>query len=196
VLTAALVGAGVLFGATEVAVAALAEAAAVPGAAGPLLGLWGLGSLCGGVAVARFGGGAQTGRGLAVLLAVLGVGHALLAAATGSWIVLGLLITAAGSMIAPVLASAYGMVDQITARGTSTEAFAWLATATAVGTAAGAALAGAMVETGGAEAGFLLAGTAAALSACMAGRLRVSPPPDRPDCGPALTVERGALATA
>ncbi len=136
----------------------------------PLLGLWGLGSLCGGVVVARFAaGGAQTGRGLAALLVVLGAGHAALAAAGSHWLALGVLITAAGSMIAPILGTAYGMVDQITPASSRTEAFAWLATATAVGTAIGAALAGVLVDIRGAGAGFLLAGTAAMLAAALAG---------------------------
>lgn len=170
VLTAALVGVGVVFGATEVAVTALSTSLGAPGAAGPLLGLWGLGSLCGGVVVARFtGGGAQSGRGLAALLVVLGAGHAALAAAGSHWLVLGVLITAAGSMIAPILGSAYGMVDRIAPTGTRTEAFAWLATATAVGSAIGAALAGVLVDAQGAAAGFLLAATAATLAAALAG---------------------------
>lgn len=177
VLIVTLVGVGVLFGATEVAVTALSTSLGAPGAAGLLLALWGVGSLCGGVAVARFaGGGAQTGRGLAALLVVLGGGHAALAAAGGRWLVLGVLITVAGSMIAPILSTAYGMVDRIAPPGTRTEAFAWLATATAAGTAVGAALAGALVDAGGAGAGFLLAGTAAALAAAVAGTgLRLDP---------------------
>lgn len=181
VLIAVLIGVGILFGATEIGVTALTEALGAPQAAGPLLGLWGLGSLCGGVVVARYGGGAKTGRGLAVLLAVLAIGHAALATATSHWVFLGVLIAAAGSMIAPILATAYGMIDQIVPTGTRTEAFAWLATATAVGTAIGAALAGALVETSGPAAGFLLAGLAAAFAAGLAGRgLRVTTNPATP----------------
>jgi MFS family permease len=177
VLVAALVGVGMLFGATEVAVTALAETLGAPRAAGPLLGLWGLGSLCGGVVAARLSGGARSGRGLAGLLVALGAGHAALAAGTGGWILLAVLITLAGSMIAPILGAAYGLVDQLAPAGTHTEAFAWLATASAVGTAAGAALAGTLVETRGAAVGFLLAGAAALLAAGLIGsRLRVAPP--------------------
>ena len=168
VLVVVLVGVGVLFGATEVAVTATTEAWGSPGSAGPLLGLWGLGSLCGGVAAARFGGGARTGRGLAAMLVALGLGHASLAAATDDVLLMGLLIAAAGSMIAPILATAYAMVDAIVPAGTTTEAFTWLATATAVGTAMGAALAGNLAETSGATWGFGLAGLAAVTSAALA----------------------------
>ncbi len=181
ILVLALVGVGLLFGATEVAVTAVSEALGRPGAAGPLLGLWGLGSLLGGVVATRFGGGARTARGLAQLLALLGVGHAGLAVAPDRWLLLGLLMVTAGSMIAPVLATAYGFVDQIAVAGTTTEAFAWLATATAVGTAVGAAAAGALAEAGGAAAGFLLAGIAALVAAALvARRLPVTTPPSRP----------------
>ena len=64
-LVLALGSAGLLFGATEVAVTAAADALGGTAAAGPLLGLWGVGSLIGGIVVARAGGGARTGAGLA-----------------------------------------------------------------------------------------------------------------------------------
>lgn len=175
ILAAALVGVGVLFGATEVAVTAASETSGSAGAAGPLLAMWGLGSLLGGVTAARLGGGARTAPGLALLLVVLAAGHAVLAAALDRWLLLGLLLAVAGSMIAPVLATAYGVVDRIAPAGTTTEAFAWLGTATAVGTAAGATLAGTLAEAGGAGAAFLLAGAAALLAAgLVASRLRIT----------------------
>ena len=170
ILITVLTGVGVLFGATEVAVTALTESLGASDAAGVLLGLWGLGSLCGGIVAARSGGGATTGRGLAVLLALLAAGHAILAVASAHWVLFGVLIVVAGSMIAPILATAYGMVDRIVPAAARTEAFAWLATATAVGTAIGAALAGALVETSGPVASFLLAGLAAALAAGLSWR--------------------------
>ena len=70
-LVLVLGSAGLLFGATEVAVTAAAEQLGGTAAAGPLLGLWGVGSLIGGIAVARAGGGARTGAGLAALLGAL-----------------------------------------------------------------------------------------------------------------------------
>jgi len=168
VLVAVLVGVGALFGATEVAVTAAAGALGSTGAAGPLIGLWGAGSLLGGVVAARLGGGAGSRRGFAVLLALLGLGHAALGAATGSVVLLGVAIAAAGTMIAPILASAYAMVDAAAPAGTSTEAFAWLATASAVGTSIGAATAGVLVDTAGPTCAFLLAGVAGLAAAAIA----------------------------
>ena len=166
-LVLALGGAGLLFGATEVAVTATAERLGGTAAAGPLLGLWGVGSLLGGIVVARAGGGARTGSGLAALLAALAASHLALAAATDSLVVLGAVIVVAGSMIAPTCASAYAMVDAAAPAGTTTEAFAWLATAIAIGTSAGAAAAGAVADASGPVPTFALAAAAGGLGAAV-----------------------------
>lgn len=162
-LVTVLAGVGVLFGATEVAVTASAGPAA-----GLLLGLWGLGSLAGGIVAARLGGGATEGRPFALLLAALGVGHLLLVAASARVVVAAALIAVAGSMIAPILASAYAMVDRAAPASTVTEAFAWLATATAIGTAGGAAAGGALADLAEPGSGFVLAGAAALAAALVA----------------------------
>ena len=160
-------GVGVLFGATEVAVAASAGPAA-----GLLLGLWGAGSLAGGIVAARLGGGAADGRSFALLLAALGVSHLSLVAASTGVVTAAVLITVAGSMIAPILASSYAMVGRAAPAGTITESFAWLATATAVGTAGGAAAGGALADLAGSTSGFVLAG-GAALSAALLAVIRI-----------------------
>lgn len=175
-LVLALGGVGVLFGATEVAVTAAAG-----DAAGVVLGLWGVGSFAGGVAATRWGG-ARTGTGLAGLLVALAVGHLALAPAAGGVVALGVLTALAGVAIAPILASAYAMVDGAAPEGTVTEAFAWIATASAVGTSAGAALAGAVVDAASPAAAFGLAGGAAVLAALVvAARRRTLPTPTTPE---------------
>ena len=55
----------------------------------------------------------------------------------------------AGAAIAPTYATVYAMVDHAAPAGTVTEAFAWLATAMAVGVAAGAAGAGVVADHAG-----------------------------------------------
>ena len=169
VLVAVLGGVGVLFGATEVA----ATAAAGP-AAGLMLGLWGAGSLAGGVVAARLGGGAAAGRGFTLLLAALGAGHLLLVPASATRLTLAVAMVVAGSMIAPIPASSYAMVDAAAPAGTTTEAFAWLATATAVGTSIGVAAGGALVDAAGPGAAFTLAGVAALLAAVLSAA-RITP---------------------
>ena len=56
------------------------------------------------------------------------------------------------------------MVDHATPAATMTEAFAWFATAMAIGGAVGAADAGLLVDRAGPTAGFALAGGAGALA--------------------------------
>jgi MFS family permease len=174
-----LVAVGVVFGAAEVGVAAAAEALDGTGAAGPLLALWGLGSLVGGALATRLGGGTDSAAGLAVVLAALAAGHLALAAAAGSLAALALTLLAAGTAIAPAYASVYAMVERIAPAGTVTEAFAWLSTAAAIGTAAGAAGAGPLAEGPGPVAVFVLAGGAGAVATLVA-TLRTSTLAPRP----------------
>ena len=159
-LVAALVAVGVLVGAVEVAVAAAAHALGSSAAAGPLLGVWGLGSLAGGILATRLGGGARSATGLALVLAGLTAGHVALAAAAGSVPALGAVLFVAGAGIAPTFASVYAMVDRVAPDGSVTEAFAWLATAIAVGGALGAAAGGAVADSSGPATAFVLAGGA------------------------------------
>ena len=70
----------------------------------------------------------------------------------------------AGAAIAPTEATIYAMVDHAAPAGTMTEAFAWLATAMAVGGALGAASAGIVADRAGPTAAFALAGGAGALA--------------------------------
>jgi len=151
---------GVVFGATEVAVTAAAADLGDTAAAGPLLGLWGAGSFIGGLVAARLGGGARSAAGLALVLGGLAAGHMLLAAAASSVVALAFVLVVAGAMIAPTFASVYPMVERAAPPGTVTEAFAWAATAAAIGSAAGSALGGAVIDASGATAAFVVAGAA------------------------------------
>jgi hypothetical protein len=171
-----LVAVGALFGAFEVATTAAADALETTAAAGPLLGLWGFGSLLGGIAASRAGGAARTGPGLVLLLTGLAAGHLLLVVTAGSLVVLAAATVIAGVFIAPTLASPLAMVDAVAPAGTQTEAFAWLATATAIGASLGAAAAGAVAEAGGPAATYVLAAGAAAAAAAIAlARVRTLP---------------------
>ena len=189
ILVGVLVAVGVVFGATEVGVAAAAGSSA-----GLLLGLWGVGSLAGGVVATRLGGGAAAGRGFALLVGGLGVGHLALVAGSQGMVAFAVVITLAGSMIAPILASVYGMVDAAAPAGTATEAFSWLATATAVGTAVGAAAAGILIDATTPAAAFILAGAAGLLAAAVAAaRIPARIPASIPAHGPALVPQSAPL---
>ena len=79
-------------------------------------------------------------------------------------VALGVVLLFAGAAIAPTEATIYAMVDRAAPPATMTEAFAWLATAMAVGGAAGAAGAAWSPTAPGPVAAFALAGGAGALA--------------------------------
>ena len=163
-LVLVLIAVGVLLGADEVAVVAAAKTLGSTTAAAPLLAIWGVGSFAGGLLAARLGGGARTAAGLALVLGALTAGHLALIPAAGSVVALGGALLLAGATIAPTEATIYAMVDRATPPATVTEAFAWLATAMAVGGAIGATSAGLLVDHAGPTSAFALAGGAGALA--------------------------------
>jgi predicted MFS family arabinose efflux permease len=164
-LVIVLIAVGMLLGADEVAVVAAAKTLDSTTAAAPLLAVWGVGSFAGGLLATRLGGGARTAAGLALVLGALTAGHLALIPAAGSVVALGGVLLLAGATIAPTEGTIYAMVDRATPAATMTEAFAWLATAMAVGGAVGAAGGGQLVDRAGPTAGFALAGGAGAFAA-------------------------------
>ena len=154
---------GGVFGVVDVALPAAIKALGSTAAAGPVLGLWGVGSLLGGVLVARrFSKLLESSSGLITLLALLGLLHSALAGTTASIAVMAVVVTIAGATIAPTYTNIYSAVDRVAPKGTATEAFSWLESAISGGTAGGAALAGALTQHYGSSKTFLAAGVFAA----------------------------------
>jgi MFS family permease len=151
---------GLTFGAIEVGVPAAAEHAGHRGAAGPLLSVWGLGSMLGGLLAMRLHRPAAPVARLTVTMCALAAGHLVLAPAAGEPLLLGGLLLLAGLSIAPSFAAAFGLTDGLAPPGAVTEAFAWLGTGVAAGLAAGGALGGWAVEARGAEGALGVAGLA------------------------------------
>ena len=171
---------GCTFGAVEVAVPAAADAAGHRDAAGPLLSLWGLGSMLGGLLAMRLRRPAGAVARLTATMAALAAGHLLLGVA-GDLVVLGALLLVAGLAIAPSFAAAFGLTDGLAPPGALTEAFAWLGTGIAAGLAAGGAAGGWAAETGGADAALLVAGLAGVVAlAVVAARRATLAPAVRP----------------
>jgi MFS family permease len=164
------------FGAVEVAVAAAAGHLGHRSLTGPLLALWGLGSLVGGLVLAGRPAPAAAQRRLLWLLGALALGDALLVAVAGTW-AFAVLLPLSGLGIAPAYAVANAMTGLGAVTGTSTEAFAWLGTGTSAGFSAGAALAGPAADAGGASAAFgvSLGGVALAIVLTLAGARLLTP---------------------
>jgi predicted MFS family arabinose efflux permease len=161
-------GTGVAFGGTEVGITAATHALASSAAAGPLLGLWGLGSLLGGAVATRLGGSARSARGLTLLLIALALTHGALILTTGSVVAMGVVITLAGATIAPTASSIYAMVDAAAPAGTHTEAYSWLLTASLVGASTGSAVGGALAQTAGPAAAFIVVAAGGGLAVLVA----------------------------
>ena len=159
----ALIAVGALIGADEVAVTAAAKSVGGTSSAAPLFALWGAGSFVGGLIVTRLGT-ARSATGLVLWLGALAAGHLALIPADTSVLELAAVLLVAGAAIAPTEAAVYAMVEDAAPAGAITEAFAWLATAMAVGGAVGAAGAGALADSVGPAAAFALGGGAAVLA--------------------------------
>jgi predicted MFS family arabinose efflux permease len=158
------------FGTVEVTVVAGAEQLGSRTLAGPLLALWALGSMVGGLTFGSRASDRGPERRMVGLLALVVAGMALLAVATGlPQLAAGMVV--AGLGIAPAIACLYLLVDRLAPAGTVTEAFTWVTTAFATGFAAGNALGGSLVHQVGTDRAFLVAAAGVAAAALLA-RLR------------------------
>src|SRR5688500_18744675 len=135
----------VSFGALEVALPAFAEEEGSRGAVGPLITVWSLGSLIGGLWYGARSWRTPLERRLVVLLFLLGLGAAPLAFAPSIGAMAALLLLT-GLALAPLATTEYALVDVIAPAGTTTEAYSWQIVATVMGAAAGSIVAGLLAE--------------------------------------------------
>jgi len=147
---------GALFVAVDLSTIAFAAHHGDQAAAGPLLGLYGLGSAIAGVWYGTRRWQSPHASRLTVALAATALGAAPLAFMPGIW-PMAAAITAAGLGISATLASSYRLAEMAVPPGQRTEAMSWLTTAAATGTALGAPLAGQLIDFRGAPAGYLFA---------------------------------------
>jgi MFS family permease len=158
------------FGTVEVTVVAGAEQLGSRTLAGPLLALWALGSMVGGLVFGARASDRGPEQRMVGLLTLVVAGIALLSVATGL-VQLGAGMVLAGLGIAPAIACLYLLVDRLAPAGTVTEAFTWVTTAFASGIAAGNALGGTLVQRVGTDGAFLVAAAGIAAGTLLA-RLR------------------------
>lgn len=158
---------GALFGASEVATVAFSEELGAKALAGPLLGVWALGSLLSGVAT-----GAVTWRaahatrfrwgtlGLAVSVVPLTF--------VDSFLAMGVVLFLAGFAISPTLIALTAWVEEAVPATRLTEGMAIVHTGIAGGVAPGAVLAGIVVDRAGAGPAYLVTVAAGALGVAAA----------------------------
>jgi predicted MFS family arabinose efflux permease len=147
---------GAMFASVDLATVAFAQEHGDRPVAGPLLGLYGLGSAAAGVWYGSRRWRAPHGTRLRVALAVTVLGLLPLAFMPGIWS-LAIAITAAGLGISATLISSYSLADLVIPAENRTAGMAWLTTAASAGTALGAPLAGRLIDGHGAAAGYLFA---------------------------------------
>ena len=156
---------GLGFGATEVGFPAFAEGHGGAELGSIPLSLFAGGSLVGGlIAGARVTMAPVRLLRLSAPLLVVGLALPLLGWSLPSMAVLAFL---AGLPIAPLVMSAYGLIDSVAARGTAAEAFAWITTAVFAGFSVGMPLGGVLIDAFGVRASFGLGASAVALGALL-----------------------------
>ncbi|MFR9803878.1 MFS transporter [Pseudonocardia sp. RS010] len=158
-------GFGLVVGAVEVGVPAVATALGEPWLGGALLSAWSVTSVLVGVLY----GMRPWPRALHLRMPVLVAGFGVLvlamwlAGAADSLLLLVLAMLAAGGLITPQTTGHSLVVEVVAPRGAATEAFGWVVTAITVGAAVGQSLAGVVVEATGAAGAFLTGGAAGLL---------------------------------
>jgi hypothetical protein len=166
-LLATAVPAGVVVGAVEVGLPALAVAHGARFSAGPLLALFSVGSMIGGLAYSAVSWRRAVGLRYVTLLLLMAVCVAPLIAAHALSAAYPLSVVA-GLGVAPMLSCQFSLVGALAPAGSATEAFTWHRGATIAGMAAGSTLGGALVDAHGAGGTFALGCASVALAGALA----------------------------
>ncbi len=166
----------VSFGALEVALPAFAEAEGSRGAVGPLITLWALGSVVGGLWYGARVWNSSVEKRFLILMVLLAVGSAPLPFAPSIG-VMGVLLLLTGFALAPLATTEYALVDRLAPAGTQTEAYSWQIVANVMGAAAGSLIAGLLAEQVSVEWALATAGIAcsAGVVVAVAGRRSLRP---------------------
>jgi MFS family permease len=164
------------FGGLEVALPAFAESEGSRGAVGPLITVWALGSVIGGLWYGGRSWSMPIERRFLVLMALLALGAAPLPFAPSIG-VMGALLVLTGFALAPLATTEYALVDRLAPRGTATEAYSWQIVANVMGAAIGSFVAGVLAEQVSVEWALASAGIACAagFAVAVAGRRSLRP---------------------
>jgi MFS family permease len=162
---------GFALGAVEVGLPALALHDGSRAASGPLLALWSVGSMAGGIRYSSSRRASALGSryGLLLLANCLFIVPLLMA---GSIALAAVCSFVAGLAIAPAFSCQYSLVGHVIIPGSEHEAFGWTLSALIAGVAAGSALGGAVISPLGVHGPFVIAACAGGLSAAAAVRFR------------------------
>ena len=163
---AALAALGMALGIVQVAVPAFTAAAGSAETGGVLLAALSAGSLAGGVVYGARSWPGRPATRLALMLAALAAGCALLAAASSN-LALAATLLVVGVLLAPATIVGSALLDFVAPAGTVTEAFTVMIMGIVAGNATGNALGGGLVDGPGYEAAVLVAAAVAAGGAAL-----------------------------
>ena len=158
---------GALFGGAEVSTVAFSEELGNKAAAGPLLGIWALGSLVSGVVTGAIHWHASSAARLRWGMLSLAFLILPLPFVEG-FVALGVLLFVAGFAISPTLIASVTWVEETVPTHRLTEGISILTTGLAAGVAPGAALAGVVVDYAGASASYWVSAVAGLVGTAMA----------------------------
>ncbi len=150
---------GMILGALEVAIPAVAERWSSALGAGALVACFIAGDIAG--ALGYGARGTRTSRVDQLLLSFVITGAVFAALVVLPAAFLAILLFGAGIATAPIVINGYHLLDDVAPAGSATESFTWLATGQLVGIALGTALAGQVVDSFGPRTGFAVAAMAA-----------------------------------
>jgi MFS family permease len=137
--------AAISFGVLEVALTAFAEDEGSRGAVGPLITVWAIGSVVGGLAYGSRTWRSPPAHRLLLLTALLGL-TALPLPFAESLVAMGAFLFVTGLALAPLGATEYSLIGMLAPAGTETEAYSWQIVANTTGYAAGAFFAGILID--------------------------------------------------
>ena len=138
-----ILGLAFAWGALELAIPAYAEQN--DASAGALLSIWAVGSVIGGLGYAARTWGGTPQRMMGILLG-LNLVSFLILFLSQTPLQLGILLLLTGVVNAPVIATFYVLIEELTPAGSVTEAFTWISTTFLVGISGGVALAGIVAD--------------------------------------------------
>lgn len=176
-LTLAGASLGMLFGATEVATVAFADALGAKALSGVLLAIWSFGSLIAGIATGAISWRLSTLARLRRGALGLSVAMLLTPFVTTIWLQ-ALVLFVAGFALSPTLIAAVSRLEEVTPRARFSEAMGLLHTGIAAGTAPGAAIGGGVIDRFGGSAAYWVAvsGAVLALGCVLLARNRIAEP--------------------
>lgn len=174
-LLAVFIAFGLIFGAMQVSVTAMAVRMGRPALAGPMYSAFSLLSMIGGIVYGAVHWKISIATRLIAAQAALAVlALPLLFVDRQPWVAI--TVALPGIAIAPALIAANTLAGQLASRSAVTQTFTWIASAMALGLAAGQSLAGQAADKLDVHAGFAIPIAAAAIGAAVTGLLRTSRP--------------------